>query len=88
MQEFRWGARYFCPAQSRRRWVQREQQLSTVRKDTFAQDTFQNTTARDPGARTGTDSAGKSLPSLSADELAYFNDGLARFNEVDSVGGS
>ncbi len=54
----------------------------------LAQDTFQNTTARDPGARTGTDSAGKSLPSLSADELAYFNDGLARFNEVDSVDGT
>ncbi len=54
----------------------------------FAQDTFQNTTARDPGARIGTDSAGKPLPSLSADELAYFNDGLARFNEVDSVDGT
>jgi CxxC motif-containing protein (DUF1111 family) len=54
----------------------------------FAQDTFQNTTARDPGARTGTDSAGTALPSLSADELAYFEDGLARFNEVDSVDGN
>jgi CxxC motif-containing protein (DUF1111 family) len=54
----------------------------------FAQDTFQHTTARDPGARTGTDSAGKPLPSLSAEELAYFNDGLARFNEADSVDGT
>jgi CxxC motif-containing protein (DUF1111 family) len=54
----------------------------------LAQGAFQNTTARDPGARTGTDSAGTPLPSLSADELAYFNDGLARFNEVDSVDGT
>ncbi len=54
----------------------------------FAQDFFQGTTARDPGARAGTDSAGKPLPSLSADELAYFNDGLARFNEADSVDGT
>lgn len=46
------------------------------------------TTAKDPGARTDAAGAGAPLLSLTADELAYFQDGLSRFNEVDSVGGT
>jgi CxxC motif-containing protein (DUF1111 family) len=47
--------------------------------------------ASDPGARTDSPGAGVPpvpLPSLTSDELAYFKDGLSRFNEVDSVGGT
>ena len=43
--------------------------------------------AHDPGARAGGIGAGQPLASLSADELAFFRDGLARFNQVDSVRG-
>jgi CxxC motif-containing protein (DUF1111 family) len=46
------------------------------------------TVAQDPGARLDAPGAGTPLPTLTADELAYFEDGLARFNEVDSVGGT
>jgi CxxC motif-containing protein (DUF1111 family) len=42
----------------------------------------------DPGPRNGPPSAGNPLPGLTAGELAYFNEGLARFREVDSVKGT
>jgi len=48
----------------------------------------QHTTAQDPGVRTGAAGAGTPLATLSADQLAYFQDGLSRFVEVDSVGGN
>jgi CxxC motif-containing protein (DUF1111 family) len=40
---------------------------------------------KDPGVRTGSVSAGQPLSTLSASQLEYFNDGLARFNQVDQV---
>ncbi len=43
--------------------------------------------AHDLGVRAGGVGAGQPLPGLSADELAFFRDGLARFNQVDSVSG-
>lgn len=41
--------------------------------------------AKDPGVRAGTVNAGQPLSSLSPSQLQYFNDGFARFNEVDQV---
>jgi len=43
--------------------------------------------AHDPGPRAGGVGAGRPLPTLSADELRYFQDGLVRFDNVDSVRG-
>ena len=48
----------------------------------------QNTTAQDPGVRTDSADAGTPLSTMSADELEYFQDGLSRFIEVDSVAGT
>src|SRR4051812_34070712 len=42
----------------------------------------------DPGPRSGPPRAGKPLPGLTSDELSYFNEGLNRFLEVDSVSGT
>ncbi|MFY9690320.1 MAG: di-heme oxidoredictase family protein [Candidatus Acidiferrales bacterium] len=42
----------------------------------------------DPGVRAGDVQVGTPLPGLSAAELQYFQDGLTRFMEVDSVGGN
>ena len=39
----------------------------------------------DPGVRGGPAGAGDPLPGLTADETAFFNDGRARFLEVDAV---
>jgi CxxC motif-containing protein (DUF1111 family) len=44
--------------------------------------------AKDPGVRTGTPGAGAPLPTLSADQLAFFQDGLSRFVAIDSVSGT
>jgi CxxC motif-containing protein (DUF1111 family) len=44
--------------------------------------------AKDPGVRVAGGSAGAPLSSLSADQLAYFQDGLSRFVAEDSVGGT
>jgi CxxC motif-containing protein (DUF1111 family) len=41
----------------------------------------------DPGPRTGPPGAGRPLPGLNANQLAYFNEGASRFNSVDSVKG-
>jgi len=49
---------------------------------------FAGTTAKDPGVRTGSIGAGTALSTLTADELNYFQDGMSRFMEVDSVGGT
>jgi CxxC motif-containing protein (DUF1111 family) len=46
------------------------------------------TTAEDPGVRMGPVSSGAPLSTLSAAELQYFEDGLSRFIEVDSVSGT
>jgi CxxC motif-containing protein (DUF1111 family) len=43
--------------------------------------------ATDPGARGGAANAGAPLSGLSASEFAYFQDGSARFTEIDSVSG-
>jgi len=42
----------------------------------------------DPGVRNGTGEAGGPLKGLTADELAFFQDGRSRFAEIDSVTGS
>ena len=44
-------------------------------------------TAKDPGVRGGAAGAGGPLPGLTADETAYFQDGAARFAEVEAVTG-
>jgi hypothetical protein len=44
--------------------------------------------AKDPGVRAASASAGAPLASLSAEQLAYFQDGLSRFEAIDSVGGA
>jgi CxxC motif-containing protein (DUF1111 family) len=49
---------------------------------------FSGAQAHDPGVRTGPAGAGTPFASLTVDELAYFQDGLDRFNEVDSVAGT
>jgi CxxC motif-containing protein (DUF1111 family) len=41
----------------------------------------------DPGVRTGAPGAGTPLEGLTADETAFFQDGLARFAEIESVTG-
>ena len=41
--------------------------------------------AQDPGPRTGTAQSGAPIAGLTADQTAYFNDGLSRFQEVESV---
>ncbi len=41
----------------------------------------------DPGVRGGPPSAGGPLPGLTADEMAFFQDGQTRFAEVESVAG-
>ena len=42
----------------------------------------------DPGVRGGAAEAGAPLPGLTADETAFFQDGLARFQAIESVTGS
>jgi len=42
----------------------------------------------DPGPRAGSVGAGQPLPGLSADQLSYFQEGLNRFAEIDSVSGT
>ena len=51
---------------------------------------FENnpTTARDPGVRTDAVDAGKPLPNMASDEQQYFQNGLTRFMQVDSVSGT
>ena len=44
--------------------------------------------ASDPGVRSDAVTVGTPLPSLSAAQLQYFQDGLSRFLQVDSVSGS
>jgi len=44
--------------------------------------------AKDPGVRVGSASAGAPISSINADQLAYFQDGLSRFEAIDSVGGT
>lgn len=42
-------------------------------------------TVRDPGVRSGPAAAGGPIGHLTANQTAYFNEGLGRFNEVDAV---
>ena len=46
------------------------------------------TEARDPGPRTDAVIVGQPFPGLSAAQLQFFQDGMARFSEVDSVSGN
>jgi len=46
------------------------------------------TGATDPGPRVGSTTAGVPLSTLSADQMAFFLDGQARFIDVDSVSGT
>jgi CxxC motif-containing protein (DUF1111 family) len=48
----------------------------------------QSTGVRDPGLRMGSAGAGAALPGLTADETAFFQDGLARFVQIEAVTGS
>jgi CxxC motif-containing protein (DUF1111 family) len=55
----------------------------------FAQtQNFARTAARDPGVRSGSVDVGAPLPTLTPDQVQYFQDGLARFMQVDSVSGT
>jgi CxxC motif-containing protein (DUF1111 family) len=42
----------------------------------------------DPGVRKGASNAGQPLPGIPADEMAFFNNGAARFVEIETVTGS
>ena len=53
-----------------------------------AEDATLTTSAHDPGVRAGSVGAGLPLATLSGAQQAFFDDGLARFIEVDSVDGS
>jgi CxxC motif-containing protein (DUF1111 family) len=53
-----------------------------------AEEAALTTSAHDPGARAGSVGAGLPLATLSGAQQAFFDDGLARFIEVDSVDGS
>ena len=44
--------------------------------------------ASDPGVRSDTVAVGQPLPTLSASQMQFFQDGLGRFIEVDSVSGT
>jgi CxxC motif-containing protein (DUF1111 family) len=44
--------------------------------------------AKDPGPRAGAVNAGQPLPGLTPSQLIFFQDGLARFQQVDSVSGN
>jgi CxxC motif-containing protein (DUF1111 family) len=48
----------------------------------------EGTEAHDPGVRAGVVDAGTPLSTLSAEQLQFFNDGQARFMDVDSVSGT
>jgi len=52
-----------------------------------AQMSAQTVKVVDPGVRAGAPGAGGPLPGLTADETAFFNDGLARFAEIEVVTG-
>ena len=54
----------------------------------FVQAQRGESTARDPGVRTGSVGAGVPLSTLSAAQRQFFQDGQVRFVEVDSVGGT
>jgi len=45
-------------------------------------------TARDPGVRAGSVNAGQPLSTLSPSQLQFFQDGLNRFTQIDSVSGA
>jgi CxxC motif-containing protein (DUF1111 family) len=47
-----------------------------------------NSGVHDPGPRAGSLGAGEPLPGLTSDQLEYFQNGLARFNQTDSVSGT
>jgi CxxC motif-containing protein (DUF1111 family) len=47
-----------------------------------------NPGVQDPGPRAGSAGAGQPLPGLTSDQLEYFQNGLARFNQTDSVSGT
>ena len=49
---------------------------------------FARTSARDPGVRAGSVGAGNPLSTLTPDQIQYFQDGLSRFMQVDSVSGT
>jgi CxxC motif-containing protein (DUF1111 family) len=65
-----------------------QQPASSPAPGTTSAPTPASNTVHDPGARQGTAGAGAPLSTLSSQELQYFEDGLQRFNEVDSVSGS
>jgi len=46
------------------------------------------TSAQDPGVRAGSVSAGTPLSTVTPDQIQYFQDGLSRFIQVDSVAGT
>lgn len=46
------------------------------------------TIAKDPGVRAGSVGSGTALPGLTAPDMQFFQDGLARFVEADSVTGT
>jgi len=49
---------------------------------------FGGSSAHDPGPRAGSLGAGTPLSTLNSEQLQYFANGLARFNEIDSVSGT
>jgi CxxC motif-containing protein (DUF1111 family) len=48
----------------------------------------QSSTAQDPGVRTGTIGSGQALSTLDSQQSMFFQDGMTRFLQIDSVSGS
>ena len=61
--------------------------LLLICADTSCQGQSPKSTLVDPGVRGGAPGAGGPLPSLTADETAFFQDGLSRFAETEVVQG-
>jgi CxxC motif-containing protein (DUF1111 family) len=70
--------------------AQRVQQLRSARlgQPLQAPQNGGSTRARDPGVRTNSIGSGQPLAGLSPEQLQFFQDGLARFLQVDSVSGT
>jgi CxxC motif-containing protein (DUF1111 family) len=60
---------------------------STSRNPSGQGTTGVNSSVKDPGVRSASVGAGNPLAGLSADEMLFFENGLSRFIEVDSVSG-
>jgi CxxC motif-containing protein (DUF1111 family) len=64
-----------------------QRQANPEPTDASASNNYNGSPARDPGVRAGSVNAGQPLSTLSPSQLQFFQDGLARFLQIDSVSG-